>query len=117
MEGHWDHDGKQMVAAIGRVTAKPTLKASWFPWPVFTLLSPFQQTLKEMMEMRYLWRTEVKMSNQALVDFLGEEPRTPLDVAVRSSLAGLGCIKRSASYESGVPDARNFGITPNHDRA
>lgn len=117
MEGHWDHDGKQMVAAIGRVTAQPALKASWFPWPVFTLLAPFQQTFKEMLEMRYLWRNEVKMSNQALVDFLGEEPRTPLDVAVRSSLAGLGCIKRNAGYESSVPDARNFGITPNHDRA
>lgn len=117
MEGHWDHDGQQMIAAIGRVTAQPALKASWFPWPLFYLLAPFQQTFKEMLEMRYLWRTPVKLSNQALLDFLGEEPRTPLDVAVRSSLAGLGCMSHDAGYESGIPDTRNYSVTPNHNRA
>ncbi|MFZ6658068.1 NAD(P)H-binding protein [Undibacterium sp. TJN19] len=93
MDGHWDHDGKQMVKAIGMATGNTDLKGSWFPWPVFRLLAPFQQTLKEMLEMRYLWRAQVRMSNKKLVDFLGDEPRTPLDIAVRTTLTGLGCIK------------------------
>ena len=32
------------------------------------------------------------MTNGKLVSVLGEEPRTPLDVAVRNTLAGIGCL-------------------------
>ena len=121
MEGHWDHDGTQMVDAIRRVSAQPALKTSWFPWPVFRLLAPFQQTLKEMLEMRYLWQTPVRMRNDKLVKFLGEEPRTALDAAVRTSLIGMGCIKPElASTEiahSSIPDTRYLRLTTNHDRA
>lgn len=32
------------------------------------------------------------MDNSKLIAFLGHEPQTPLAEAVRSTLAGLGCI-------------------------
>ena len=54
--------------------------------------SPFNTTLREMREMRYLWEQTIEMDNSKLIAFLGHEPQTPLTEAVRSTLAGLGCI-------------------------
>jgi nucleoside-diphosphate-sugar epimerase len=46
----------------------------------------------EMKEMRYLWQQPLRMRNTRLLSVLGREPHTPLDEAVRATLAGLGCI-------------------------
>ncbi|NVD72451.1 NAD-dependent epimerase/dehydratase family protein [Duganella sp. BJB488] len=92
MEGHWDADGTQMVAAIARAARKPELKASAFPWWLLALASPFVTVFRELREMRYLWQQPVQMSNKRLVRMLGAEPRTPLDVAVQRTLSGLGSI-------------------------
>ncbi|WP_332851876.1 NAD-dependent epimerase/dehydratase family protein [Duganella sp. S19_KUP01_CR8] len=92
MEGHWDADGTQMVAAIARAARKPELKASAFPWWLLALASPFVTVFRELREMRYLWQQPVHMSNKRLVQVLGAEPRTPLDVAVHRTLAGLGSL-------------------------
>jgi len=96
MSGHWDADGKQMAEAILRATqrrgsAPPSLRA--FPWWLVTLASPFVVTLRELREMRYLWRQPVRMNNARLKAVLGDEPHTPLDEAVEATLLGLGCIK------------------------
>src|SRR5471032_1236222 len=92
MEGHWDADGTQMVAAIAHAAGKPELKASAFPWWLLALASPFVAVFRELREMRYLWQQPVHMTNKRLVQVLGAEPRTPLDVAVKRTLAGLGNI-------------------------
>ncbi|HLH49905.1 MAG TPA: NAD-dependent epimerase/dehydratase family protein [Roseiarcus sp.] len=92
MDGHWDADGGQMVAAIGRACGKPHLRARAFPWFSVVLASPFVTLFREMLEMRYLWRQPLRMDNRRLVAFLGEEPHTPLDDAVKASLKGLGCL-------------------------
>jgi hypothetical protein len=34
----------------------------------------------------------VRLDNAKLVAFLGSEPHTPIDEAVRSTLEGLGCL-------------------------
>ncbi len=34
----------------------------------------------------------MRQGNQRLKDVLGAEPRTPLDLAVRETLTGIGCI-------------------------
>ncbi|EYC49660.1 membrane protein [Hylemonella gracilis str. Niagara R] len=95
MAGYWDADGREFGRAIQRVVARrggqaPKLKA--FPWWLMRLVSPFVATLREMMEMRYLWTTEVQMDNQLLVRTLGQEPHTPLEVAIEATLEGLGCL-------------------------
>ncbi len=92
MQGHWDADGRQMVAAIGRALGRPALKARAFPWWALTLGAPFVPLFREMREMRYLWQQPVRMSNAKLIKLLGREPHTPLDQAVRTTLAGLGCL-------------------------
>jgi len=41
--------------------------------------------------MRYWWTTPVRLDNKKLLAFLGEEPHSELDTALRHTLAGLGC--------------------------
>lgn len=95
MGGHWDDDGTQFTAAIKRVVAKRTGREPvvvGFPWWLFTLAAPFNETFREMKELRYLWRTPLRMDNTRLADTLGREPHTPLDEAIAATLAGLGCL-------------------------
>lgn len=92
MQGHWDADGTQMVAAIARAAGKPGLKSRAFPWWLSTLAAPFVPVFRELREMRYLWRKPIRMSNARLLAALGDEPHTPLDEAVRRTLEGLGCL-------------------------
>jgi nucleoside-diphosphate-sugar epimerase len=92
MGGHWDADGTQMVAAIARAAGKPELRGGAFPWWLTTVAAPFVTVFRELREMRYLWRQPVRMSNTRLLAMLGSEPHTPLDVAVRRTLQGLGCL-------------------------
>jgi len=87
--GHWLAPGVEMAEAIRRVAGKPDLPIRALPWFALRLVAPFNETLREMMEMRYLWRRPLRMTNDRLTAFLGAEPHTPLDDAVRATLAGL----------------------------
>lgn len=94
MGGHWDPDGTAMCDAIRRVVARRGARATVgaFPWWLVRLAAPFNETLRELEEMRYLWRQPVRLDNARLVDVLGAEPHTPLDAAVERTLVGLGCL-------------------------
>ncbi|WP_347929414.1 SDR family oxidoreductase [Pseudomonas helvetica] len=97
MAGHLDTDGTRMSRAIQRVVyrhAGMEPRVTAFPWWLLTLASPFVVTFREMLEMRYLWRTPVQMDNARLIEVLGREPHTPLDEAVEAALLGMGCIRR-----------------------
>jgi nucleoside-diphosphate-sugar epimerase len=99
MEGHWDADGTRMIAAIKKAAGNPNIKVRAFPWWLVTLASPFVTLFREMREMRYLWRVPIHMTNRKLVSVLGEEPRTPLDVAVLQTLIGIGCLPSGNGYQ------------------
>jgi nucleoside-diphosphate-sugar epimerase len=91
MQGIWDGDGRQMIGAIERAVGRP-LKVRSFPWPLLPLAAPFVPLMREVLEMRYLWKVPLQMRNDKLVAVLGEEPHTPLDEAVRTALGGIGCL-------------------------
>ncbi|WP_279358217.1 NAD(P)H-binding protein [Methylobacterium indicum] len=91
MDGHWDPDGRQMVAAIVRA-AGGRVPVRRFPWFLLPLAAPFWPLAREIGEMRYLWREPLRMDHAGLVAFLGAEPHTPLDRAVRETLVGLSCL-------------------------
>ncbi|NML73027.1 NAD(P)H-binding protein [Rhizobium sp. S-51] len=93
MDGFFDQDGGQMAEAIRRVSGKPDLKLKAFPWWLVRLASPFVALFRELLEMRYLWRETIRMDNARLVGFLGAEPRTPIDEAIRVTLESLGCLE------------------------
>jgi nucleoside-diphosphate-sugar epimerase len=90
-EGHWDPDGERMTTAIrnvvgGEVSVKPM---AWF---LMMLASPFVTTLREIREMRYLWKVPLRMRNGKLVKFLGLEPHTDWEAAVGATLRAQGSL-------------------------
>lgn len=92
MDGHFDPDGTRMIEAIRRAVGRPELPIRAMPWWLLGLAAPFNETLRGLREMRYLWREAIRLDNRRLVAFLGEEPRTPLDEAVRTTLAAIGSL-------------------------
>jgi len=90
--GQWLADNAEMGRAIGRAVGNPKLPIRPFPWWAMTAAAPFMTLAYELQEMRYLWKTPIALDNKKLVAFLGEEPRTPLDEAVATTLRGLGCL-------------------------
>jgi hypothetical protein len=93
--GHWFDRGIAMAEETRRAAGAPEVPIRRLPWFVIYLLAPFVETLREMIEMRYLWNAPLKLDNRKLVAFLGREPHTPIDVALRETLNGLGCIQSS----------------------
>ena len=87
--GHWLSPGVEMAQAVRRVAGDPRLPIRSFPWLVIRALAPFNETLQGLVETSYLWRQPLRLDNRRLVEFIGAEPHTPLDEAVRASLSGL----------------------------
>ena len=79
-----------LTDSIRRVTGRPRLPVLPFPEPMVWAMAPFDETMREMLEMRYLRTRAIGLDNRKLVAFLGEEPRTPLDLSVAAALADLG---------------------------
>lgn len=99
MEGFWDFDGLQLVEAIERVVGHP-VKRRRLSWSGIKLAAPFVPLFREVLEMQYLWQMPIRMSNRKLTDFLGTEPKTPIDIAVATTLASLGCLEQRPQHSS-----------------
>jgi nucleoside-diphosphate-sugar epimerase len=90
--GHWDADGTEMIAAIRKAAGDERIPVRPQPWWLFRLLSPFQETMRELYATRPLWQTSIRLDGTKLVRFLGAPPHTPLETAVEATLRGMGCI-------------------------
>jgi len=97
--GHSFERGVELAEATRKAAGVPHAPIRRFPWFAIYLLAPFIETFREMLEMRYLWSRSLLLDNRKLVAFLGREPHTPLDDALRSTLAGLGCGEAPAVRE------------------
>jgi nucleoside-diphosphate-sugar epimerase len=89
-EGYWDPDGTAMTAAIVEAVGRPGLKVKRLPWGLLRLVAPFNETVRELIEMKPFWCESVRLDNRKLVATLGNEPRTPLLEAVAATLRGIG---------------------------
>lgn len=90
--GHWFDHGVEIAKATARLAGLPAAPVKRLPWWAIKLASPFVETFRELLEMRYLWKEPLRLDNTKLVAFLGTEPHTPLDQALRVTLIGLGCL-------------------------
>jgi hypothetical protein len=107
--GHWFDRGVEIAEATRRVASAPKARIWPFPWFAVFLLAPFVETFREMIEVRWVWNQPMEFVNDKLVAFLGEEPQTPLDVALRETLRGLGCLGNelpSPAHRPGAEVAR-----------
>jgi nucleoside-diphosphate-sugar epimerase len=90
--GHWLARGDELAGAIRRAAGRPDLPIRPFPYPLIWALSPFVEMFRELLEMRYLWRRPIGLDGGKLEAFLGGAPATPLDVAMRTTLADMGAL-------------------------
>ena len=86
-DGHF-LEGRGMAEAVQRMLggAIPIRPFRWLP---VYLGAPFVTFLREVIEMRYLWRIPLRLDNRRLVALLGREPHTALDEAVLASRDAL----------------------------
>lgn len=87
--------GLEMVAAFEAVVGHG-LPVKTFPWLALSAIGPFNETFRELVEMRYLWRETVLMENARLVKLLGREPHTPIEQALETTLRAMGCLPDAA---------------------
>jgi nucleoside-diphosphate-sugar epimerase len=95
--------------AVRTAAERPRLPSIPFPWAIVHAMAPFDETMREMLEMRYLWRRPIGLDNAKLVAFLGEEPGTPLVTAIRATLADVE--EQDASQCVRKADSRAIGWT------
>lgn len=100
-DGHWFERGAAIAEATRRVAGAPKAPILGFPWFLVYLLSPFVETFREMIEMRYLWQAPLRLDNTKLRAFLGEEPHTPLEQALGATLRRLGCTSEGQAAHTG----------------
>jgi nucleoside-diphosphate-sugar epimerase len=86
--GHWLPHGVEIAEAVRRATGNPA-PVKPFSWLPIRLAAPVYPLARELAEMRYLWQTPLQLDNAKLIAFLGAEPHTALDEAVRTAVAGL----------------------------
>jgi nucleoside-diphosphate-sugar epimerase len=90
-EGIYDASGTLMTDALRRIAGRNVPIWS-FPWWLMRLAAPFGGFPREAAEIAQYWRHPVRFDNRRLVDLIGPEPRTDLDLAVRASLVDMGCL-------------------------
>lgn len=83
--------GAELITALEAVAGRK-LAVSRLPWLAVRAVAPFNETMREMLEMRYLWETPVLLDNARLVERLGAEPHTAIADALRTALGGLGAL-------------------------
>jgi nucleoside-diphosphate-sugar epimerase len=107
----------EMAASIAKAVGKPELPVWRFPWLAVVALQPLVRLFREMAEMRYLWSESIALDGGKLRALLRDEPpHTPLDVAVRDTLVGLGCLQGS-SRDAGSDDVAADYRTRHHTDA
>jgi len=99
--GHYFERGIAMAEAVRAALGRPDMPIGRFPWFAVYLGAPFVETFRELLEVRYLWRERLELDNGKLVAFLGAEPHTPLSVAIRETLEGMGSLPEPAGRLSG----------------
>ena len=92
--GCWFDDNRALADAIRRAADRPKAPIYPFPWLVLRALASFNETFREMGEMTYLWKRDLRLLDGKLRRVLGAVPETPLEEALRSTLEGLGRLSR-----------------------
>jgi nucleoside-diphosphate-sugar epimerase len=91
----------EIPAAIAKAAGKPDMRPWPLPWFAIVALQPVVRLFREMAEMRYLWSASISLDGSKLKAFLGDAvPSTPLDVAIRDTLVGLGCLRAPESEDA-----------------
>jgi nucleoside-diphosphate-sugar epimerase len=84
--GHWLERGVEMAERVCRLSSISNQRIKPFPWWAIKLAAPFVNACHEMLEMRYLWQVPLQLDNTKMRAVIGQEPHTPIDVALAATL-------------------------------
>jgi nucleoside-diphosphate-sugar epimerase len=94
-EGH-ALTGQQLLDALGRSARRQglllpnvPLRRRSLPWPLLRVAGLAAPMLREISEMRYLWKTPHRLVGERLEQLVGKVPITPLDQALDETLREL----------------------------
>ena len=74
-----------IASAIEAATGRP-VKLGAFPWSIVKIVQFFSPMMRSLVEMRYLWQSEMNLSDNKLESYLGQPVNyTPLDEAMLES--------------------------------
>lgn len=90
-EGLYDDTGRRLTDAI-RAASGRHVRVRAFPWWMVRMLAPSGGFMREAAEIAPYWRHPLRLDNARLVELLGQEPRTPLQEAVQTSLIDMDCL-------------------------
>ncbi|WP_410210325.1 NAD(P)H-binding protein [Aquirhabdus sp.] len=82
--------GQQFIDTVRKVSQKPKLPIKRLPWLLIRIAALFASLPRELLEMRYLWQKPVLLDDRRLQKFLGHVPATPIEAALKTSLAEMG---------------------------
>jgi nucleoside-diphosphate-sugar epimerase len=88
--------GQQMREAMEAATGH-TLRPAGLPWGLMRVGAVVLPMWREMLVMRYLWQRPHQLDGSALQALVGKLPHTPLQHAVRASLAELGLLPQPSA--------------------
>lgn len=112
-QGLYDASGAVMIDALRRISGR-TLPVHAFPWWLMKALAPLGGFPREAAEIAPHWKHPMRLDNTRLVQLLGAEPATPLDDALRSTLAAMGCLdSENASDQWGERPTNHSGTVEN----
>lgn len=85
--GHWVSHG-QIMAAMQTVYSRP-MKVAPMPWWLLKAMGLINPVMRDILEMRYLWRNEMELVDPRLDALLGPNAVTPFEQAVATTVEGL----------------------------
>ncbi|MGH6987510.1 MAG: NAD-dependent epimerase/dehydratase family protein [Caulobacteraceae bacterium] len=88
----------EVIGCVRQALGASTFRTLPFPWTLAGVLGLFDETLRELTEMRYLWEKPIGLDGSALEAFVGPLRSTPLQAAIAATLEDLlgGAEKRDA---------------------
>ena len=93
--GHWVNHGQIMAAIQNAVGRK--LKVAPLPWWMLGAMGLINPVMRDIYEMRYLWRNEMELVDPRLDALLGPDFTTPFEEAVAATVTELVAYKYPAS--------------------
>ncbi len=81
--------GQQFIDTVRRVSGRSRLPVRGVPWLIIKVAALFASLPRELLEMRYLWQKPLLLDDRRLQAFLGGFQATPIDEAMKDSLAGM----------------------------
>ena len=94
--------GAQLISAIEEIAGRD-LRVSKMPWPIMSLLGTFLPTIREVLEMRYLWDVPHAIDGRLLSELVPDYQPTPLRHALADALGqqiqpGTNSIEYQTAY-------------------